>query len=325
MHRAVHRLHVVRAVVHLHRRVHALGVPGEVAARLEQPGLGEVRCEDELVAAELVTVAAVVLHQLAHDGALGVPHGEAAAELAGEAEQVEVGGETPVVALLRLDEHLEVRLQRGVGLPRRAVDALQHRTLLVAPPVGAGDLLQLEAAEAPGRRDVWALAEVDELRRVAVHADRAAGGDLAGVERVGALTGGLHALDDLDLVRLVGEHLERLVGGHLGALEGLIGGDDLAHPRLDRRQIVVAERLPVRQVEVVVEAVLDRRADGELGAREQLGDGLGHDVRRRVSQHVTPGFGVGRDDGDARPSGNGRREVDLLAVGGGGDGCLGQS
>ena len=201
-----------------------------------------------------------------------------------------------VVALLGLGEHLQVRLQRGVGLPRRAVDALQHRALLVAPPVGAGDLLQREVAEPRRRRDVRALAQVEELGRVAVDADRAAGGDLAAVELVGRLTGGLDPLDDLELVRLVGEQAEGLVGRHLGAGEGLVGGDDLAHPGLDRPEVVVAERAPAGQLEVVVEAVLDRRADRELGPREELRDGLGHDVRRRVAQHVAAGVRVVGDD-----------------------------
>jgi hypothetical protein len=35
MHWAVHRLHVVRAIVHLHRRVHPVGVEVEVARRLK--------------------------------------------------------------------------------------------------------------------------------------------------------------------------------------------------------------------------------------------------------------------------------------------------
>ena len=62
VHRAVHRLEVVvlpglaqlpvGAVlgVELHGRVHALGVPGQVAGGLEQLGLGDVRGVDELVA-----------------------------------------------------------------------------------------------------------------------------------------------------------------------------------------------------------------------------------------------------------------------------------
>ena len=43
--------------------------------------------------------------------------------------------------------------------------------------------------------------------------------------------------------------------------------------------------------EVVVEAVLDRRADAELRLREHVLHGLGEHVRGRVAQHVEP---VGR-------------------------------
>ena len=52
------------------------------------------------------------------------------------------------------------------------------------------------------------------------------------------------------------------------------------------------------ELEVVVEAVGDRRADRVLGAREQVGDGLGHHVRGGVAQHLPPVVGVGRDDRD---------------------------
>ena len=71
-------------------------------------GLGEVRRVHELVAGRLVALAAVVLHELADDAALRVPHGEAAAELVGEREQVELGAELAVVALLGLLEPVEV-------------------------------------------------------------------------------------------------------------------------------------------------------------------------------------------------------------------------
>src|SRR6185437_15965402 len=58
----------------------------------------------------------------------------------------------------------------------------------------------------------------------------------------------------------------------------------MAHPGLDRLQVVRGERLV--HVEVVVEAVLHRRPDAELGLREQLLHGLCHDVRRGVPQDV---------------------------------------
>ena len=54
------------------------------------------------------------------------------------------------------------------------------------------------------------------------------------------------------------------------ANEGLVVGDDLAHAALDPLEVVVEEVGATRQLEVVVEAVVDRRSDGELGARPQM-------------------------------------------------------
>ena len=69
----------------------------------------------------------------------------------------------------------------------------------------------------------------------------------------------------------------------LVAHERLRLGDDLAHPRLDALEVLLDERAAVRQLEVVVEAVLDGRADAERGAREQVEHGLGEHVGRGVA------------------------------------------
>ena len=63
-----------------------------------------------------------------------------------------------------------------------------------------------------------------------------------------------------------------------------VAGDDLAHLRLDRREVVRRERLVAG--EVVVEAVLDRRADGDLGAGEQLLHRLGQHVGGVVADQL---------------------------------------
>ena len=154
-------------------------------------------------------------------------------------------------------------------------------------------------------------AEVDELGavgpRVAVHGDGGAGADLGGV-------GGIDLLDDLDLVGLVGELAHRVVAGELFAHEGLVGGDDLAHARLDALEVVVGEVLAVRQLEVVVEAVLDRGADRVLRAGKEIGDGLGHHVRGRVAQHFPALVAGGRDDSDARIGFDRAVEIGPVAV-----------
>ncbi len=130
---------------------------------------------------------------------------------------------------------------------------------------------------------MWPAAEVHELE-VAVHAHLGAAGALGLVD----------ALDDLDLERLVGEDLERLVLRHDVALEGLVLGDDLGHPRLDPLQVLGGEGPP--DVEVVVEAVGDGRPDRERRSLEEVEHRLGHDVRGGVADDVAALLGVCGDD-----------------------------
>ena len=99
--------------------------------------------------------------------------------------------------------------------------------------------------------------------------------------------------DQLELVRLVRELGARLVLGDDAAREALARLDDLLHPLLERREVVRGER--ALDVEVVVEAVADRRADAELGLGEQLLHRLGEHVRGRVPQHRAAVLGVDRD------------------------------
>jgi hypothetical protein len=254
-----------------------------------------------------VALSAVVLHELAHDGALGVPDGEAGTQLVGEGEQVELVGEATVVALLGLLEHGEVLVELGLGLPGRAVDALEHGVALVAPPVGAGDPRELEVPEvAPRVGHVRAPAEVDEAGRVLVGADEAR------LRRRRRVVG--RAPDDLALVLVGGEELQGLRVGDLVAQEGLALPDDLAHLGVQALEVLGGEGAPVGQLEVVVEAVLDGRPDGEGGTGEQLEHGLGEHVRGRVPDRVAAPLAVRGDDrhGVAVPQGG--DEIAFLAV-----------
>ena len=75
-----------------------------------------------------------------------------------EAEQVELDAQTSVVAFLGLLAPPEVRVEVLLGRPGGAVDALQHRPLLVAAPVRAGRPEQLERTDRPRARHVGATA-----------------------------------------------------------------------------------------------------------------------------------------------------------------------
>ena len=94
----------------------------------------------------------------------------------------------------------------------------------------------------------------------------------------------LGGVDELDLVRLaLGlEPRAGLVGRDLLALPRAALGELALHLGLDRLEVGVVDR--GREVEVVVEAVLDRRADRDLHARVETAHRLGEQVRGRVAE-----------------------------------------
>src|SRR5581483_11276596 len=105
----------------------------------------------------------MILHEPAHETTLRVEHGEPGADLCRKAEQVELDAELAMVAFGRFIEAAQVRLEVGLGRPRRAVDALELRVALVAAPVRPRDPHQLEMPEVRARvLDVRATAQVDE-------------------------------------------------------------------------------------------------------------------------------------------------------------------
>jgi hypothetical protein len=146
---------------------------------------------------------------------------------------VELGAELAVVAALGLLEHFQVGVLRGARLPRGAVDPLQLRVLLTAPPVRAGVAHQLERRDLPGGGHVRAAAQVlpAQLARLGVHV--VVDGQHARADLGGRLVvGGSRPLDadQLELERLAGQLGARLGVGHLAADEPLALLDDVPHP-----------------------------------------------------------------------------------------------
>ena len=237
--RAVHGLRVVGRPVHLHWRVHPVGVEVEVPARLPQNRLGDVGAVNEVVPAGLVTGPAVVLNQFADQGSLGMPYSQARTERLGPRHKVQLCGQAAVVPLFGLGQAVQVAFQSLLVGPRCAVDPLEHGLPLIAPPVGTSHLLKGEVAETSGGRNVRAGTQVDEPVSVAVVGDSSVGGSLASQLGVSITAGDL--FDDLALEPVIGKQFERIIGSGLEALEGLVGIDDQAHPGLDGLQVVLAE------------------------------------------------------------------------------------
>ena len=237
-----------------------------MSRRFVEVELGQVRRVDVLVALRALDAEDIFLQQPPHRRALGQPERQPRADLLAVHEELKLAAQPAVVAPLRLLQPLQVRVQFLLRVPRRAVDALEHRALLVATPVRPRDAHQLERPDLARVLDMLPAAEVEE-RPLLLDADRLAG----------------QILDELDLVGLIvlAEISERLLARPLAVDEGMLRRDAGAHALLDGGQVLRRQR--TRQLHIVVEAVLDRRADGEARAGKEVLHGLGQHVRRAVA------------------------------------------
>ena len=169
----------------------------------------------------------------------------------------------------------------------------------IPAPIGAGDLEQLEAlADLARRRHMRPAAEIEPLA-LRVDLDLIALGD-----RVDQL--------ELEGLAFVGEQLLRRLAVNDLAREGRVARDDLAHLGFDLGQIVGREGLVAR--EIVVEAVLDHRADGDLRAGIELLHGLRHHMRRVMADQLERLFVLAREEFDRGVGLDGSGEVGELAV-----------
>jgi hypothetical protein len=91
-------------------------------------------------------------------------------------------------------------------------------------------------------------------------------------------------LQALQLERIVLEPLLSAAAVHLLPHEGVVRLGHLPHLPLDGLEVVGGEG--PGHLEVVVEAVLDRRAEADLRLREQLPNRGCQHVRRRMAQHL---------------------------------------
>ena len=140
VHWAVHGLRVIGAVVHLHRWIHSIFIEMQMTRSFEQLGVRNMWRENKLVSACLMSMSAVVLHQLANNCTFGMPNCQPAAKLLRKRKQIHLNSKFAMVALLCFGKACDVFFKSRLRLPCGAVDTLQHRAFFVATPICTGNL-----------------------------------------------------------------------------------------------------------------------------------------------------------------------------------------
>ncbi len=134
-----------------------------------------------------------------------------------------------------------------------------------------------------------------------------------------------HVFDQTQLVIFVtgGEHLDHFSARRDFLDDVVIFFDQLLHALFDRRHIVRRERALVG--DIVIEAVVDHRADDHFCSRIQLLDRVPYQVRAGVTDDFQSFLILGGDDLQAGIVFDQVAGVDELAVDLAGDGGLGQT
>src|SRR5262245_13022716 len=284
--RAVHRLDHERALVVFAwlGEKHVLAEGRHVAGGNPKRGIHELRRVDFDVAGRRLAAADVAFEDLIERPALRMPE-HRAWRLFLEVKEVHLAAEPAMVALLRLFELLEVGVELVLLGKGGAVNTAEHLTVGIAAPIGACDLHQLErVANLAGRSHVRAAAKVEPVA-LPINLDL-----LVFRDRVDEL--------DLEQLALVAEHALGVVARPDLFAEGFVAGDDFAHLLLDDAEIFRGERLVAE--EVVIKAVLDHRADGDLGAGPQRLHRLGEHMRGIVTDQLQRARVVAGEEFDFR-------------------------
>src|SRR5690606_34000227 len=158
-------------------------------------------------------------------------------------------------------------------------------TVFVAAPVSPGGRL-----EGHGERVGFNVLRVGDVRPAAqvgkgvLRVDRELAGRLCDLAAVFVYPAIDQIINQLQLVGLILEKLAGFLGADLAHGEGVRLAHDGLHASLDPLQVFLGQR--ARQVEVVIKAVLDGRADGDFRVGKSLQNGLSHDMGGRMANTI---------------------------------------
>ena len=247
--------------------IHIILVVIPVAGGLPQSPLHDLRSGDLHIVPLLVDLTPVVDQGVLQHHALRQVEGEAGG-LIPESKQAQFLAQLPVIPALGLLDALQIGVQFLLLGEGDAVDPLEGLPVGVAPPVGgvAGQQLDGVALYPAGGVQMGTGAQVGELALL--------------VEGDGSIL--RQILDQFHLIRLalLLHELNGFLAGQLEALQLQLLLADLPHLGLDLGHVLRGKGKGC--VHIVVPALLDGGADGQLHLGPQALDGLRHDVRAGV-------------------------------------------
>ena len=254
-------LRLIRGIAH---DEHAVQIMIPVTGDLVQLTLGHQGRLGQQIATLLLGVLHPALQQLDNAGTLGQQDGQTLTDAVHGGEIFQLASQLIVVALHGLLPLLQIGIQLVLAGEGHAVDTLQGLAVGVAAPVSgvAGGQLDAVALDAAGGVHVGSGAQVHELALL-VEGDVGVLGQIVDEFHLVGLFLFLHVLDGLG-------------AGQLEALQLQLLFTDLTHFSLDLAQVVLGES--EGRVQVVIKAVVDAGADGQLHLRVQALDSLGQNV-----------------------------------------------
>ena len=239
----------------------------------------DVGRDDGLVAGLHLGFAQKLLEALAQGGAFGQPQGQPRSYFLRESKQLQLFAQLAVVATLGFFQALKV-LGEVLGFGKGdAVEARELLVLFIAAPVSAGHVHQLGRLDGAGVGNVRATAEVGKTTL--------------------RVKGDFTVFEVFEQLQLVGVLLFGEIGNGISLRDFLADVavlllGQLQHFLLDFGKVLAGNAAAFAEVDVVVEAVFDGRADGQLHAGVQCLKGFGHEVGRGMpvgglTSRVVPG------------------------------------
>lgn len=257
-------------VIGVAQNEHAVQIVVPVAGDLIELPLGHQGSLGQQIAPLLLHVLHPALQQLDDPGALGQHDGQALTDAVHGGEILQLAAQLVVVPLQSILPLLQICVQLLLLGEGHAVNALEGLAIAVAPPIGgvAGGQLDGVALDAAGGVQMGTGAQVHELSLL-IEGDVGVGGQVVDE---------LHLIGLLPLLHI----FQSLLPGQLKPLQLQLFLADLPHLALDLGQVVLGEGKG--RIQIVIEAVFNAGADGQLHLRVQALDGLG--------QHMGAGMPV---------------------------------